>query len=294
MKFLPSISGPEFLVLYFLYAIIILTIYIVIRSINSRKKDDDYIAYPLTEEEFFVLNNEFYNPNNIFYYITYRLYAKKLLIKLSDGTFKSESNARVFSADLNNIEREVFKLYNDGFKPKDFKTYMIKESILKNYYDSIKSKLIKDGLVATYKKAYHYGIYLILFIPGLLRAIGGFLNDKPINSLIFEIAVIFIFTLAIEQFFVDKKISKRKKASIDLFKRNYTMGFNDLGQDSLHYRHVMESFILGGLLWKKDLGLYSNSGKSSTSSYDNNSSCSSCDSCSSCSSCSSCGGCGND
>jgi hypothetical protein len=77
MRFLPFINGKSFLVLYAIYAIV--AIILLSKKINNN--DSEYfVASSLDEEKYYVLKNK-YSLQNMFYYITYKLYAKGIILK---------------------------------------------------------------------------------------------------------------------------------------------------------------------------------------------------------------------
>lgn len=307
MKFLPSINGSSFIIVYGIYSIVLLIIYHIVCK-DKDEDEDDFIVSSISEEEYFILNNS-YNVNKIFYYITYRLYAKNIIINTSGHKFKAESNSKIFSADLNLIEREVVKVYNQEFEPKKFKKSMIDENIFKKYYYSIKEKLIQDKLLKNEiktikKKIVNIIVSLIILIPGLLRLWGGIINLKPVAFLVLEIIIISMFMYADMAGKNRSRISKKGLASMKLFKDTYSLNISDYEKyhtDNPEYMRVMEGFLIGSL-WQNILGVNDvNSGASSSgsscsscTSCNSCSSCTSCNSCSSCSSCSGCGGCGSD
>ena len=66
MRFLPFISGKDFLFLYIVFAAIGL---IFILAKLNKFDDKDYIITPLDEDKYYVLKNS-YNLKDMFYYIT--------------------------------------------------------------------------------------------------------------------------------------------------------------------------------------------------------------------------------
>ncbi|EKQ56734.1 MULTISPECIES: hypothetical protein [unclassified Clostridium] len=294
MRFLPFIKGQDFLIIYALFAIVgVIVILKIIRDNDSK----DFIISNLNEENYYVLKNK-YNVYNMFYYITYRLYVKGLLLK------DEEENKFYVNKDmstyLSNIEEQVYILYIDKFAPKDFKPNMIKEIDLRNYYNNIYEQLVMDGLIKddkiikNNKLTSNMGM-IVIFVPGIWRIFGGIVNGMPVSGLIFEIIIIFFILKVILSIKLKYKLTKKGKASMEAYERYYKeleVNGNNIGNNSESSIH---DFLMTNS-WRYFLGV--SCVNSNNNNFTNNdsggasSSCSSCSSGSSCSSCSSCGGCG--
>lgn len=295
MRFLPFIKGQDFLVIYAIFAVIGL---IIIRRLLHNSDKKDFIISGLDEEKYYVLNNK-YNLHSMFYYITYKLYVKGLLVK--DGEDKKFQINKEFSSFLTPIEENVYILYLDKFAPKDFKPNMVNEKEFKTYYDRIYNKLVSDGLIkddATRRKSKsisNLGIGVVL-IPGIWRLIGGIAYGMPVGGLVFEIILIFIISKIVLHIDLNDKLTRCGKASKDAFEKYYRNIKGNTNKINESNPDVVQDFLMTSS-WMYFLGVSSIHTKGNNNSfYDNNSgsSCSSCSSCSgsSCSSCSSCGGCG--
>jgi hypothetical protein len=317
MRFLPFISGRDFLFLYVLFSVI--AVIFILKKLSTLD-DKDYIITPLDEDKYYVLKNN-YNLNDMFYYITYKLYAKGILIKdEEEKSFYVNKDVQVYLSD---VEQQVYNLYVEKFSPKDFKAAMIIESYFKNYYDIISNELKANGLIANSeiiqkKKKFSNLSLIIILIPGLWRLIGGIAYSMPTNALFIEIVIILIIAKLIFIKPINQKLTSKGQASIDSFERYYESMKDknnmDEGTDNYNYNLLMYGFLFGSS-WEYFLGVetlrqnsalanndfgtsYSScsSCSSDTSDSSGGSSCSSCSSDSSggssCSSCSSCGGCG--
>ena len=292
MRFLPFIKGQDFLVVYAIFAVIGL---IVIRKLLHNSDKKDFIILGLDEEKYYVLNNK-YNLNNMFYYITYKLYARGLLVK--DEEDKKFQIKKESSSFLTPIEENVYITYLDKFAPKDFKSNMVNEKEFKMNYDIIYNKLVSGGLIkdnATIRKSKsvsNLGIGVIL-IPGIWRLIGGITYGMPVGGLVFEIILIFIICKIVLYIHLNDKLTRCGKASKDAFEKYYKNIKGNTNKINESNPDVVQDFLMTSS-WMYFLGVSSIHTKGNNNSFYDNNSGSSCSSCSgsSCSSCSSCGGCG--
>lgn len=313
MRFLPFISGKDFLFLYALFALI--TVIFIVRRLN-KFDDKDYIIAPLDEDKYYVLKNN-YNLKDLFYYITYKLYAKGMLIK--DEEEKSFYVNNDVQVHLSDVEQQVYNLYLEKFAPKDFKASMVVESYFKLYYDNISNELKANGLITNSeiignkKKFSNLGLIVIL-IPGVWRFIGGIASGMPVNALFIEIVIVFIVAKLIFIKPIKQKLTSKGQASMKSFEKYYELmkDKNNSNEGTDNYNFLMYGFLFtssweyllgvqairqNSVLANNDLGSSCSSCSSGSSdSADSSSSSSSCSSCSSDSSggssCSSCGGCG--
>lgn len=299
MRFLPFIDGKSFLVLYALYVILVL-IYAV-RILKN--KDGHFIASTLSEEKYYVMKYH-YNVQHMFYYFTYRLYAKGVLLKdEKDNKFYVNKDIKI---QLSALEEQICYLYLNKFSPKDFKPKMIKESDFREYYYNIYNQLVCEGLIKSNNiklkgKLIVFYYMMILIIPGIWRWIGGAASGMPVGSLVSEIVIILFISLTVLYQYIRERLTNEGRASKEAYE-NYRMSLakdmdetnnNTLGNDYMNDFLITNSWML--FLGVSSIGTDRNIAHMNN---DNNSgsSCSSCsssnDSGSSCSSCSSCGGCG--
>ncbi|NFF87522.1 hypothetical protein FC774_06510, partial [Clostridium botulinum] len=157
-----------FSLLYLLYTLILA--FIISKCLDFINKcNNNNNIYSLNEDDCFVLNNK-YNTEKLFYYITYKLYAKKILSKdtLRNKFYINDTSI----CSLSPIEENVYTVYLNKFAPKNFKSNMINEDIFRNYYNTIYSTLElhgfikKDKLIKKNKFMFFLGLLLIL-IPGI-------------------------------------------------------------------------------------------------------------------------------
>ncbi|WP_160691820.1 hypothetical protein [Clostridium sp. C2-6-12] len=317
MRFLPFINGKEFLFLYIMFAAIAL-IYILSKLNNY--DDKNYIIAPLDEDKYYVLKNE-YNLKDMFYYFTYKLYARGVLIKdEEDKCFYVNKDVQIYLSD---VEQQVYNLYLEKFAPKDFKESMVVESYFKLYYENISSDLKTDGLLTNSeiiknKKKFANLSLIIILIPGIWRFVGGIASGMPVNVLFMEIVIIIILAKIFFAQPINQRLTCKGRASMNSFEKHYESMKNETKEsDDYNYNYLMYGFLLGST-WEYFLGVETlrqsaavsnndfdiynsscsscSSDSSNTSDSSGGSSCSSCSSDSSsgssCSSCSSCGGCG--
>ncbi|MVX63521.1 hypothetical protein GKZ28_07425 [Clostridium chromiireducens] len=294
MRFLPFIKGQDFLIIYGIFAVIVL---IVIRRLLNNSDKKDFIISGLDEDKYYVLNNK-YNLHGMFYYITYKLYAKGLLVK--DEEDKKFQINKELSSLLTPIEESVYILYLDKFAPKDFESDMVNEKEFKTHYDGIYNKLVLDGLIKDdviireTKSVSSLGIVVVL-VPGIWRLIGGIAYGMPVGALVFEIILIFIISKIVLYIHLNDKLTRCGKASKEAFEKYYKNSKENTNKINENNPDVAQDFLMTSS-WMYFLGVSSINTKENNNSFNNNSgsSCSSCSSCSgsSCSSCSSCGGCG--
>lgn len=308
MRFLPFISGKDFLMLYALYALI--AVIFILKKLN-KFDHKDYIIAPLDEDKYYVLKNN-YNLRDMFYYITYKLYARGILIKdEEEKSFYVNKDVQVYLSD---VEQQVYNLYFEKFAPKHFKANMVIESYFKLYYDNISNELKANGLIANSemiskkKRFSNLGLIFIL-IPGVWRFIGGIVSGMPINALFIEIVIIVIIAKLIFINPINQKLTSKGQASMNSFERYYELmkdkNNSNKETDAYNYNFLMYGFLFSSS-WEYFLGVETIRQSAIASNNDSGSSCSSCSSCSSdslggtsdsaggssCSSCSSCGGCG--
>ncbi|NMM64457.1 hypothetical protein HBE96_17715 [Clostridium sp. P21] len=305
MRFLPFINGKLFLVIYGVYAVAL----IILLSKKLKGNDEYYVATGLDEVQYYVLDNK-YSLENMFYYITYRLYAKGILLKNEEEkTFYVNKSVSTY---LSSIEKKVYRLYLEKFAPKDFKSSMLNENQFKGYYYSIYNELITKGLIKDSdmikknKSTLKMGI-LIIFIPGVWRLIGGIASNMPVTALVMEIIITFIIIRVVLSSRVNDNLTNKGYASKRAFEKQYNSIINDSDSSSNTnggYANTMQEFLIGAA-WMNFLGvnnIYKNSGSDTSTFFNNDSSfdssdsgdsSDSSDSGSSCSACSSCGGCGS-
>ncbi|NFN06771.1 hypothetical protein FDB46_01170 [Clostridium botulinum] len=183
-----------FSLLYLLYTLILA--FIISKCLDFINKcNNNNNIYSLNEDDCFVLNNK-YNTEKLFYYITYKLYAKKILSKdtLRNKFYINDTSI----CSLSPIEENVYTVYLNKFAPKNFKSNMINEDIFRNYYNTIYSKLElhgfikKDKLVKKNKFMFFLGLLLIL-IPGIYYVFNYYIN----KALMFKIILVNIIALFI-------------------------------------------------------------------------------------------------
>lgn len=307
MRFLPFIKGTDFVIIYAIFSLIGV---IVILKKMKNKDAKDYIISNLDEDKYYVLKNN-YSLLNMFYYITYKLYAKGILIKDEDEKkFYVNKDIKVYLSD---VEEQVYGLYLEKFAPKDFKSDMVVESYFKMYYENINNDLKSNGLIKDSKiiekskNISNIGLIIIL-TPGILRLVGGIVNEMPITSLIIEIVIIFIIAKVFFAGPLKYKLTSKGEASMNAYEKYYASRKeeNDINQNKVYNAIIMQEFLMTNS-WSYFLGVNNINNTNSSSFFNNNYSGGSCSSCSSsssdsygssdsssasCSSCSSCGGCG--
>jgi|GEM_PF-3193069 len=299
MRFLPFIKGPDFLIIYAIFSLI--GVILISKKLKSND-NKDYIISDLDEDEYYVLKNN-YSLYNMFYYVTYKLYAKGVLVKDEDEKkFYVNKDIRVYLSD---IEEQVYALYLEKFALKDFKSSMVIESHFKVYYDNINNELKSNGLIKDSKiieknkNSLNIGLTIIL-MPGILRLIGGIVNEMPITALIVETVIIFIIAKAAFSGPLKYKLTSKGEASMNAYEKHCyaRKEENNTNENNGYNAIVMQDFLMTNS-WMHFLGVNNINNNNNDSFSDNNSSgsCSSCSSGSSDSSgssCSSCGGCGGD
>lgn len=300
MRFLPFIDGKLFLVVYAVYAVLV----IIIASRKLKNNNGYFTASNINEEKYYVMKY-YYNVKHMFCYFTYKLYAKGVLLKNdTDGSFYVNKEV---TFNLSNIEEQVCTLYLDKFAPKNFNDSLFNEKYFREYYDNIYNKLVSEGLI---KDAYmkrenkiSFCISLIvLSIPGIWRVIGALASRMPITLLVPEVMIILFAALFCLYPYVKGRLTNEGHASKGAYEnyhrdmaKNRDKTESDNNELNIDY---MDDFLITNS-WMIFLGVDS-IGTDKNRVYINNdndsggscSSCSSSDSGSSGSSCSSCGGCG--
>jgi hypothetical protein len=277
----------------------------------NKYDNKDYIITPLDEDKYYVLKNS-YNLKDMFYYITYKLYAKGILIKDEDDRcFYVNKDLKIYLSD---VEQQVYYLYLQKFAPKDFKDSMVVESYFKMYYENISSELKDNGLLAnseiiSNKKKFANISLIILIIPGIWRFIGGIASGMPSNALFIEIFIIVIVARLLFVQPIKQRLTSKGRASMNSFEKHYElMKDENENDDNYNFNYLMYGFLFTSS-WEYFLGVETLRQNSAVANNDSGSFFNSCSSCSSdssggssgssdsssgssCSSCSSCGGCG--
>lgn len=298
MRFLPFISGKDFLYLYALFSLV--AVIFIAKRLN-RFDDKDYLISPLDEDKYYVMKNK-YNLNDMFYYITYKLYAKGILIKDEDEkSFYVNKDVQVYLSD---VEQQVYNLYLEKFAPKNFKANMVIESYFKSFYENISNELKANGLIfdseiINKKKEFSNLALIFILIPSVWRFIGGIASGMPVNALFIEIVIVIIIAKLIFNNLIKQKLTSKGQDSMNSFERYYELmkdkNYSNEANDDYKYNFLMYGFLFSSS-WEYFLGVEAIRQSSVLSNSDSGSSCSSCSSDSSggssCSSCSSCGGCG--
>ncbi|MBN1056555.1 hypothetical protein DVW05_14530 [Clostridium botulinum] len=239
--------------LYLIYTLIL--IFIISKYLNFINKYSNINdMYSLNEDDYFVLNNK-YSTEKLFYYITYKLYAKKILEK---DTLRNKFYINdTFQYSLTPIEENVFSVYSNKFAPKNFKSNMINEEFFRDYYNNIYSILEshefikKDKLIKKNKLVFFIGL-LLLITPALY-----FIFDYSIDTtLTFKIILVtlislFIYILILKNKAYNKLTSKGLNSKI--FYKN-TCSSIESSMESETYVETMNEFLLDNS-WMYFLGV---------------------------------------
>lgn len=303
-RFLPFLVGIDFLVVYVFFTVA--TIFIFSILIRSEKKED-FIVKDLSDEEYYVLTNGF-SRRGIFYYMTYRLYAKGYLKRLEskEGLIWNEEKE---GECLIEIERFVYSFYKLPEIPSNIKENIIKEDLFREWYENISLNLREEGMFREVKEKRRgrliFTATLMVFIAGFLRLLGGVSNGMAVGSLIKVMVILLIATPLILLMVSGSRLSEKGRASADAYRlrmreANKTLKEEDNFENNYDYDGMMYNFLFTSA-WMGMYGIHNDTEGTSSfylnhdTSYDSSSSNDSNDSggsCSSCSSCSSCGGCG--
>lgn len=298
MRFLPFIGGKSFLVVYAVYAVLV----IIIATRKLKNNNGYFTASNINEEKYYVMKY-YYNVRHMFYYFTYKLYAKGVLLKdNTDGSFYINKDVTI---NLSNIEEQVCTVYLEKFIPKKFNDKLLNEKYFKEYYDNIYNKLIGEGLIKDFYMKRESKIsfciaLIVLFIPGIWRIIGALDSGMPIALLVPEVMIILFIALFCLYPYVKGRLTNEGYASKGAYEnyRKMMAKNRDIAESDNNELHAdyMEDFLITNS-WMIFLGVNS-VGTDKDRVYINNDSGGSCSSCSSSdsggsgSSCSSCGGCG--
>ncbi|CDM68084.1 putative membrane protein [Clostridium bornimense] len=298
MKFLPFMSGQEFLQAYPVYcAIIILLFYLFVTG--KRRKESNYVIEELSIEDVFMINNiNRKNIRELLAFFTYGLLVKGYIENLDKdkGLFRSKQEMLNSNSNLNIIEMELMNNFS-GFGV-EFNS-IVNDSRLINlsreYYCSKEKEFLKRGLIDVIEKTTSIKIEIIIaysltIIPGILRVFSGMINEKPVTYLIYEIIITIVILYIISKNIMSNKITEKGKKSIKAFKKingNYKDSNNGADINIDDYNRLMASFVLFNI----GIDYF---GVPHAEDHDNfgGHSCSSCSSCSSCGG--GCGGCGGD
>ena len=196
----------------------------------------------ITDDEYFALNNS-YNPQKIFYFITYRLYHTGVLnLKMNQGKFYYDQKN---SHSLTNIEIEVSMLYTNGLSPKEFTFKMINENTFKQYFDSLHKNLILKKFIKSPKRLlfdrviFVLGMFIML-IPEIIIAVyleGQFLSKIFINLLL----PVFTYVIVLKDVLLSN-LTLKGINSIKTFKKTNPYYSHKIKDDN--YSNDMDKFLL--------------------------------------------------
>ena len=226
----------------FICLVISLVLIFLLRLIIYLSNISNSDSIEITDDEYFALNNP-YNPQKIFYFITYRLYHNGVLnLKMNRGKFHyDQKNAH----SLTDIENEVSMLYINGLSPKEFTYKMINENTFKQYYDSLRKNLILKKFIKSPPKllfdrvVFVLGLFIIL-IPEIMFAVyleGQFLSKIFINLLL----PLFMYVIILKDVLLTNLTSKGMN-SIKAFK-NTNPYYSHKIKDN-NYSNDMDKFLL--------------------------------------------------
>lgn len=218
--------------------ILILLIRLIIHLFNVFNSDSTEI----TDDEYFALNNP-YNPQRIFYFVTYKLYHNGILnLKMNQGKFYYVPKD---TYSLTDIENEVSMLYINGLSPKEFTYKMINENTFKQYFDSLYKNLLLKKFIKSKKKLifdkmlFILGIFIML-IPEIMFAVylkGQFLSKILINLLL----PLFMYVILLKDILLTNLTLKGINANKN-FKNTNPYYSNKIKNDS--YSNDMDKFLL--------------------------------------------------
>ena len=207
---------------------------------NLIKLKSDHIN--ITDDEYFIINNS-YNPEKIFYFITYKLYRNGILnLKTSEGKFYYVNNN---SHLLNHLESEISSLYIDGLSPKNFNIEMIDENLFREYYNSIYKNLISKKIIKSKKKIFFDRLIFItcIFIitaPEIFLLF--YLNQLFFFKIIVNLLIsIFIYILLFKETIYTKLTFKGIKANKNFIQKN---NYHSSNLTNNNYYNDMDKFLL--------------------------------------------------
>lgn len=242
-----------FSLLYLLYTLILA--FIISKSLDFINKcHNNNNIYSLNEDDCFVLNNK-YNTEKLFYYITYKLYAKKILSKdtLRNKFYINDTPI----CSLSPIEENVYTVYLNKFAPKNFKSNMINEDIFRNYYNTIYSTLElhefikKDTLIRKNKLVFFIGL-LLLITPGIYYVFNYYINKTLILKIILvNIIALFIYIILLKNRAYNKLTYKGLNSKV--FYKN-TCSSIESSIENETYVETMNEFLLDNS-WMYFLGV---------------------------------------
>lgn len=245
---------------YIIYSIIMIK---VIKFFFIKRKYDYNEAVNLSEEQYFVLKHR-YELNMVFYYFTFRLYAKDILIRHENKKAISFSVNKDKADELSGLEQVIYKVYVNGFEPKQFNQYTVSKDLFKNFYNTIYENLKFIGLFSTYSEIISVALKVtflsvLTIIPGIWIFFKGRLSNLFVQEMffgtIFIIGVI-LFNCLYQAIDV-LRINKRGLASVKAYERNFKQSLKDSGIDHIYdnYEDRMSKILFGG--WAEVLGIQS-------------------------------------
>lgn len=230
------------LFIHLIFSLVLIFLLKLIINSSIKFKSNKIDKTELTSDEYFVMNNN-YDPEKIFYFITYKLYHNGILkLKVNEGKFYYLYNESYL---LNQIETEISNLYTYGLSPKNYNNEMINQKLFKDYFDSTYEKLILNNFIKSKQKIlfdkflFIIGL-VVICVPGifLLFYLQGLFFSKIIMNLLITI---FMYVFFLKESILSKLTAEGIKANNEFQEKNpyysYKLKNNNFSND-------MDKFLL--------------------------------------------------
>lgn len=298
IDYIRSIKGTDFLFFYFIFALIMHFITIILIKIASIGSSN--IAKQLSAEEIIVLKDQEPKRELVKLYL-FRLW-KEGLINIDYDSSNIELNENEIinykkqNKSLDKISETILlELAKNGDKDSIINLQNLQQ--INFFIKSAREEMKKMGLVkSTIKlivcRLIKYSLFLFTMLIGFIKLALGILNDKPIRNLFILLLFVALMFLTIST-----KTTKQAEKHIDLLKEEYEMPplLSDLSNidtyvalyDTNYYNRPENIMFFSFMNSTIDSYLTSDNSNESNDSYSSG--------CSSCSGCSGggCGGCGD-
>jgi len=202
LDLIKSIKGPDFLVIYFVYCIIITVFLKIITNVMSRSgkslSNDDLDGYQIV-----VLRSK--NAiHTLAQSIIFKLYAEKYLEMNASKKSKSFQTSCKSTEELNWIENRVLGYF---IKSKTYNSMISNRKMiedLKKFEENIRKDLAFKGLMKSIEhlkreKTIRSIAYIVLLSLGVTKFMMGYMNNKPVTYLVLEIIFMSVVFFAINK-----------------------------------------------------------------------------------------------
>lgn len=194
IKLIESIGGPEFILLYLFYFLLVYIIMIIFMRLSDETRSMP-LSLSLKDEGIMILLLRYGNrPGVIIKGIMMNLFSRKLLKVNEDGSIQQGAGN---AASLTTYEKRVYEYYKepkwqDAVLSDDQTLKSIQDSMNTLYDDLIRMKLVKSREFTVAERRKVYAFMLIFYAPGVIKLILGISKGKPVTFLVIILVASFV------------------------------------------------------------------------------------------------------